>query len=118
MTSCSFLICCIFRKFNCRGVLQVVSPSDSAFRYLLKESLVSSAFLISLAAVFNRIILLSNPRRFFPVLRRPIVDIDRLLLAVGGAICFSQRVKSEVCCSVSRRFSLARIEAELMISSV
>lgn len=53
---------CIFRSSACRAVLRTVSSSSSAFSFSAEVSLVSPAFLISLAAASNKIISLSNPR--------------------------------------------------------
>ncbi len=63
--SYSFSSRCIFRSSVCRAALRAESPSSSAFTLSEEGSLVSPAFLISLAAASNKIISLSKPRRNF-----------------------------------------------------
>ena len=55
----------IFRSSACSAVLRAVSSFSSAFSFSAEGSLVSPAFLISLAAASNKMISLSKPRRNF-----------------------------------------------------
>ena len=63
--SYSFSSRCIFCSSVCRAVLRAVSPSSFSFSFSAEGSLVSPAFLISLAAASNKMISLSKPRRNF-----------------------------------------------------
>lgn len=56
---------CIFRSSACRAVLWAASPSSPVFSFWAEGNLVSPTFLISLAAVSNKMISLSNPRGNF-----------------------------------------------------